>query len=55
MTSFWNFVAIGHSPPFVVQKKNFSDLLPGFRLLVMEPAAEQVNEAVPLGANYVID
>ena len=45
MTSFWNFVAIGHSPPFVVQKQNFSELLPGFRLLVMEPAADQCADA----------
>ena len=44
MTSFWNFVAIGHSPPFVVQKRNFSEVLPGFRLYIMEPAAEQMAE-----------
>mmetsp|Transcript_26405 Transcript_26405/g.35277 ORF Transcript_26405/g.35277 Transcript_26405/m.35277 type:complete len:101 (+) Transcript_26405:653-955(+) len=49
MTSFWNFVAIGHSPPFVVQKKNFSDLLPGFRLYIMEPAAEQLAEQEAMG------
>ena len=55
MTSFWNFVAIGHSPPFIVQKKNFSDLLPGFRLLVMEPAAEQITESESLGAAFVVD
>ena len=54
MTSFWNFVAIGHSPPFVVQKRNFSEVLPGFRLYIMEPAAEQMAEMEALGAaNFV--
>jgi hypothetical protein len=40
MTTFWNFVALGHSQTMVVQKKNFNHILPGFRLFCMEPPAD---------------
>jgi len=39
MTAFWNFIALGHSPQLLLQKKDYSNVLPGFRLFVMEPAA----------------
>ena len=49
MTSFWNFIALGHSPYLVVQKKNFSQLLPGFRLFILEPAAgTETSQAIPI-------
>ena len=53
MTAFWNFVAIGHSPPFLVEKKNFSQLLPGFRLFVLEPAAD-MNESDLPASNVIV-
>jgi hypothetical protein len=39
MTAFWNFVALGHSPQLLLQKKDYANQLPGFRLFSMEPAA----------------
>lgn len=40
MTAFWNFVALGHqnSQMTTMQKKDFSQVIPGFKLFLFEPA-----------------
>ena len=59
MTSFWNFIALGHSPYLVVQRKNFSNLLPGFRLFILEPASSLAGSSpvtpTKQGQEYVAD
>jgi hypothetical protein len=53
MTSFWNFIALGHSPQLVIEKKNFSHILPGFRLFLMEPPSESHQSLIGTEINDV--
>jgi hypothetical protein len=49
-TAFWNFVALGHqnSQATTIVKKDYNYLLPGFRLFMFEPAA---NETDPMAGD----
>ena len=42
MTSFWNFVALGHqnSQVTTMQRRDFNTILPGVRLFMFEPVSQ---------------
>ena len=45
MTAFWNFVALGHqnSQMTTIQQKDYNSTLPGFKLIMFEPAATETD------------
>jgi hypothetical protein len=53
MTAFWNFIALGHSSQLVMEKKNFSHILPGFRLFLMEPPTDMQKGLIGSGISDV--
>lgn len=43
MTAFWNFIALGHqnSQITTMQKRDFNNIIPGFRLFSFEPVSSE--------------
>lgn len=44
---------MGHSPQLIIEKKNFSHILPGFRLFLMEPPSELPQSLLATGISDV--